>query len=137
MQYDIEQLLGLVSGEQDTIRLLRRVANSDLGVDVCIRNRHVVQYKIGEVNYFQHLADYHCAGVSIGTNRLIAPCLDGRKLAAIPKRVEIDFGRATPRFGLSCLAAIGHDLETQWHLVVPLIPQLSGIQPVDLFGYEP
>jgi hypothetical protein len=120
--HDIEQLLGPVGREQDATRPLCRVTNADLVVDVSVRNRHVGQHEIGEVEPFQHLADNQCAGVLIGAHRIIAQRLDGRNVAAIPKRVEIDFGRSASRLGLARLAAIGHDHETHGHIADPPNP---------------
>ena len=55
--HDIEQLLGPVGREQDATHLLCRMTNADLVVDVPVRDRHVGQHEIGEVEPFQHLAD--------------------------------------------------------------------------------
>ena len=84
--HDVEQLLGPVGGKQNTARLLGTVANANLVIDIAVRNRHVRQHEIGEVEPFQHLADDQCAGVLIRADRLIAESLDGRNVAAIPKR---------------------------------------------------
>jgi hypothetical protein len=60
------------------------MADTNLVIDVAVRDRHVRQDEIGEVKPFQHLADDQSAVVLVGANRLIA--LGDRRVSHVTKR---------------------------------------------------
>ena len=109
----VEQLLRPIGREQHAAGALRGVANADFVVDVAVGDRHVGKHQVGEVEALEHLRDDHRAGVLIGAHRLVAERGDDRHVGAVPKRVEVDLGRALAGLGLGGLAAVGHHHEAQ------------------------
>ena len=119
---DVEELLRPVGGEQDAALVLRCVADADLVIDVAVRDRHVGEHEIGEIEPLDHLGDDERAGVLIRAHRLVAERLNGRSERAVPERVEVDLARCVAaRLDLSRLAPVRHDHEADW-LRHPFLP---------------
>ena len=52
---DVEQALRPVGRQKDAAVLLRRLPDADLVIDVAVRDRHVGEHEIGEIDALDHL----------------------------------------------------------------------------------
>jgi hypothetical protein len=89
------------------------VPDADLVIDIAVRDRHVGEDEIGEVEPFEHFLDDERAWVLIGPHSLIAERLYRGDIGVVPQRVEVDFGRALAGRGLRRPAAVRHDHEAE------------------------
>ena len=76
---EVEELLRPVGREQHASRSLCGVPDADLVIDVAVRDRHVGEHEVGEIDPLDHLRDDQRARVLIRTDGIVAERLDGRR----------------------------------------------------------
>ena len=100
---DVEELFRPVCRERDASRFLCCVADANLVIDIAVRDRHVGQHEVSEIESRDHLGNDQRARVLIRAHRVMAERLDGRRKHFVPKRVEIDLPGAL-LLGSTCVA---------------------------------